>query len=394
MSDTVEYAAIEALWDAAHIAGLGAITTQLLSGYTMGANCSTGSSAGCIYGYDSSPKGTRAVRNGIFWFVFDLPGIDLQTTGLEARVTHSGVDASAFFVSEWLWWGQSFTSTAAFVAAFRAGQLTVPPAGAVPATARVSSFEKTTATSSPSPPQLGPQHFEPAGRRFAVQGSHVTWMKWSFAFGVRATAGLGLFNVLFGGERIAYEISLQEAGAFYSGARTSALQQQTMYLDSSWSMGMLSLELLPGVDCPRNALMLPTTQYTSSGPATVEGSVCIFEHDTATPLRRHYEMATGDTSAHYGSWAGGLQGHVLVVRTVTTVYNYDYIIDMLFNRNGVIEVAVTPAGYPQATYYNAADPTTASVGNPMTRWMMGTAHDHFFNYKARALLRLRCCAGC
>ena len=38
------------------------------------------------------------------------------------------------------------------------------------------------------------------------------------AFGERVTAGLALYNVKFRNQRIAYEISLQEAGAFYRRA--------------------------------------------------------------------------------------------------------------------------------------------------------------------------------
>lgn len=379
-SDIVEYALMSPIFDEAFAAGVGNITRQLLDGYDVSATCGEGISSGCLLWMDSAPKGTRETRNTMFWFVFDLPGVDLAPTGLEARLDHTGLDSTQWSITEWLWWGQSFNSTAAFVSAWQAGQLTVPPNGFVPANISLSSFEPRGA---PMPPkgQIGAQHYEPNGHRFSVQGSHVRWLKWDFSFNIRDTSGMGLFNIKYAGNRVAYEVSLQEAGAFYSGAHTSAMQQHTMYMDTAWSMGNLALELIAGIDCPMHAQLLPMVHYTNSGPYTIQNSVCVFEWDSAMPLRRHYEAAFDDMETMYGSWAAGVQSSVLVVRSISTVYNYDYVFDYLFYRNGVMEVAVTPTGYPQATYYNAADPTTKLVGNPLSPHIMGTVHDHLFNYK-------------
>jgi hypothetical protein len=48
--------------------------------------------------------------------------------------------------------------------------------------------------------------------------------------------------------------------------------------------------------------------------------VCVFELSLGQPLLRHWTDA-GGSPAYYGA----VQGSTLVVRTMSTVYNYDYI---------------------------------------------------------------------
>ena len=52
--------------------------------------------------------------------------------------------------------------------------------------------------------------FHPQGARFRVQGSQVTSSLWTFSFGHGAFSGPRISYIQFQGERLAYEISLQE----------------------------------------------------------------------------------------------------------------------------------------------------------------------------------------
>ena len=69
----------------------------------------------------------------------------------------------------------------------------------------------------PSKPLRPPQLVEPDGKRYTVSGRHVEYMTWSFDFRLRSSTGVQLFDISFDGQRIVYELSLQEAAAFYSG---------------------------------------------------------------------------------------------------------------------------------------------------------------------------------
>lgn len=96
-----QYGFLYSVFYDAHAQGVGELTRTFLSGYTMDAECGTdasagGPSSGCLIASDGSPKGTREVRSTIFWFLYALPGNDLQPTGLEARVWHTGFNTSAW----------------------------------------------------------------------------------------------------------------------------------------------------------------------------------------------------------------------------------------------------------------------------------------------------------
>jgi primary-amine oxidase len=66
---------------------------------------------------------------------------------------------------------------------------------------------------------VGAVSFEPYGRRFSIEvGNRVTWLGWSLYVGYLPHYGPRYMDVRFKGERIAYEISMQEALACKWGA--------------------------------------------------------------------------------------------------------------------------------------------------------------------------------
>ncbi|XP_053715552.1 amiloride-sensitive amine oxidase [copper-containing] [Synchiropus splendidus] len=219
----------------------------------------------------------------------------------------------------------------------------------------------------------GPKLVEPAGPRYHIDGNFVEYAGWSFAYRVRSSAGLQVFDVRFNGERIAYEISLQEAIAFYAGDTPAAMQ--TKYIDAGWLMGASSFELAPGIDCPEIATFVDLYHhYDTDKPIRFKNALCIFEMNTAMPLRRHFNS---DFSGGY-NFFGGLENTVLVLRTTSTVYNYDYIWDFLFYQNGVMEVKVSATGYIHATFFT---PNGIQYGSKVYDYVLGNLHTHLIHYK-------------
>jgi primary-amine oxidase len=119
----------------------------------------------------------------------------------------------------------------------------------------------------------------------------------------------------FRGERIIYELSPQEAMAQYSGIDPH--QASTVWLDRAFGMGSNVRELILGYDCPADAILLNATVH-ESGSSTRRNAICIFESDKHIPLSRHTERGK--------NVMGAVRGHELVVRTISTVGNYDYIV--------------------------------------------------------------------
>ncbi|NWT95487.1 AOC1 oxidase, partial [Urocynchramus pylzowi] len=196
---------------------------------------------------------------------------------------------------------------------------------------------------------------------------------WSLAFRLRSSAGLQLFDVRFGGERVAYELSVQEAIAFYGGHSPAAMQ--TKYMDAGWAMGASSYELARGVDCPETAAFLDAHHLLDAdGPVRFPHALCVFELPTGVPLRRHFDS---DFQGGFHFYAG-LEGRALVLRTTSTVYNYDYIWDVLLYPNGVLETKVHATGYIHATFYT---PEGRRYGSRVHSHLLGNIHTHLVHYK-------------
>ena len=70
--------------------------------------------------------------------------------------------------------------------------------------------------------------------------------------------------------------------------------------------------------------------------------------------------------------------NVLILRTISTIFNYDYINDYLFYPNGVIQARVSTSGYVQATFWTSHE---SPYGTKIHRGLAGTIHDHMLHYK-------------
>lgn len=85
---------------------------------------------------------------------------------------------------------------------------------------------------------------------------------------------------------------------------------------------------------------------------------------TDTPILRHYSSAFG--------FYGAVPGAQLVVRMISTVYNYDYIQDLRMSVDGTVDVKVVTTGYVQATAFRPFYP--AEYGFPLFTNVSGEGH--------------------
>lgn len=98
-------------------------------------------------------------------------------------------------------------------------------------------------------------------------------------------AGITFHDIRFRGNRIVYELSLQEQYVAYSGYGGAG---QVVYFDSYFGIGMASFPLKRGIDCPESAEYMSSTNMGLSG-TIVESidAICIFEEDSQTTEWRH-----------------------------------------------------------------------------------------------------------
>jgi len=165
----------------------------------------------------------------------------------EFYVNHAGNDQSKWRVEKLLYNGQLFNSTEELIDAYDNGKLVKTFLPAPKGKDKLFSTYERRGKQQPSKPSRGPEQYEPDGKRYSVQGRHIEYMNWAFDFRIDSSTGLQVFDIRFGGERIAYEISLQEAIATYTGYFPT--QMGNNFLDGSYMMGARSYDLLQGMFC-------------------------------------------------------------------------------------------------------------------------------------------------
>ncbi|XP_009992429.1 PREDICTED: membrane primary amine oxidase-like [Chaetura pelagica] len=270
----------------------------------------------------AAPRGFQS-GDRITWFVMfqNVSGFFLHPVGLEVLVDHSSLDMSRWAVSKVFYNGQYYTDMVQLESAYVQGRIRVEKA-------------------------------------------------WSFAFGMSVNTGLRLFDIRHKGERVAYEISVQEALSVYGSNCPGGMS--TRYMDGSFGIGRYTSPLVRGVDCPYLATYLDVHYLAHSQvPQVSKNALCIFEQNLGSPLRRHYSNLQ---SLYYG----GLVNSALVVRSITTVGNYDYVWDFIFYQSGAIEGKVRATGYASSSFLHGDG---LRYGSRVWEHTLGTVHTHSINYK-------------
>ena len=94
-------------------------------------------------------------------------------------------------------------------------------------------------------------------------------------------------------------------------AGNDPLQASTAWLDRHFGMGRSVRDMLPGYDCPHEAVFLPATTHSGVGSVHVPRAICIFEQDSGKPITRHTGYAEGEF--------GAVKGYTLTIRSISTV---------------------------------------------------------------------------
>jgi primary-amine oxidase len=223
----------------------------------------------------------------------------------------------------------------------------------------------------------------PAGPNFTRDGNMVQWNKWSFHYRMDPRAGLILSLVRYqdqGRQRmVLYRGSLAEMFVPYMDP-DPAWSFRT-YMDvGEYGFGPLSLPLARGSDCPADATFLNAVLPDEAGkPVERDGVICLFERAAAAPLWRHAEIVNNTYA--------GRPAVELVMRTIPSVGNYDYVIDWVLTEAGAIRIDVGATGIDEVKGVSAqtmADPAAATDtahGTLVAPGLVGVNHDHFLSFR-------------
>ena len=147
-----------------------------------------------------------------------------------------------------------------------------------------------------------------------------------------------------------------------------------------YGFGQLASSLQPGVDCPGDAVLLHPTMPSETGvPYVARSAICVFERRPGAPLWRHAETLNKTYT--------GAAAVELVVRTIPTVGNYDYVLDWVFSPVGEIRVEVGATGYAAVKGWRPRSGRTRRLRQGMDTGalvapnLVAVHHDHFLSFR-------------
>lgn len=222
---------------------------------------------------------------------------------------------------------------------------------------------------------------EPDGKNYTITGRDVQWHNWKFHIGLDSRTGLQLSTVTFNDKGVDRKIMYQGnlGGMVVPYGDPDMGWYFKSYLDSGeYGMGTLTSPLEKYTDAPENAVFLDATIPDYQGkPYTIPNAIAIFER-YAGPEFKHQEMGQKNVST---------ERRELVVRWVSTIGNYDYIFDWVFQPNGTIGIDAGASGIEAVKGVLAktmSDPTAKEdtrFGTLIDHNIVGTTHQHIYNFR-------------
>jgi primary-amine oxidase len=216
-----------------------------------------------------------------------------------------------------------------------------------------------------------------------VNNGVMRWGNWSFHYRLDRRAGLIVSVVQYrdgGRDRmVLYRGSLAELFVPYMDADPNWAFRAWFDVGEN-DFGFMASPLKPGIDCPAGAAFLDAVLADSRGEPRVGKSViCLFERDTGAPLWRH----AGGASKGFA----GEPAIELVLRTIETLGNYDYIIDWVLGEAGVIRIEAGATGIDMVKGVAARQMADPSAGKDTQTGMLvapnlvAVNHDHFLSFR-------------
>ncbi|KAI3866367.1 hypothetical protein MKX03_029623 [Papaver bracteatum] len=221
-------------------------------------------------------------------------------------------------------------------------------------------------------------------RCIAIDGHFVSWANWKFhiSFDVRAGLIISLASI-YDQEKekfrhVLYKGFTSELFTPYMDP-TEEWYYRTIFDAGEFGLGQYASQLEPLKDCPANAVFIDGYYAGQDGkPVEIKNVFCVFEKYAGDIMWRHAETSIP------GKVIREVRKDVtLVARMVSTVGNYDYIIDWEFQQSGSIKVEVDLTGIlgMKATEYTHKDQIKEDIfGTLLADYTVGVYHDHFITY--------------
>ncbi|RSL51969.1 hypothetical protein CEP53_008257 [Fusarium sp. AF-6] len=216
------------------------------------------------------------------------------------------------------------------------------------------------------------QVIQPEGPSFKIRGNHMNWEKWSFRVGFNYREGMTLHDICYDGRSLFYRLSLAEMFVPYGDPRAPYPRKAAFDLGNDGA-GINANNLQLGCDCLGTIKYFDGYHNTSSGePMKLPNVICCHEQDDGI-LWKHTNPRTGNAVV--------TRSRILVLQTIITVSNYEYIFAFHFCQDasifyevratGILSTAPTEVGLKEATPY----------GTVVAPGVLAPYHQHLFSLR-------------
>lgn len=211
---------------------------------------------------------------------------------------------------------------------------------------------------------------QPEGPSFTTEGNLLKWEKWHIRVGFNYREGLTLHDVRYGGHSLFYRLSLSEMFVPYGDPRAPYTRKAAFDLGNDGA-GCNANNLQLGCDCLGHIKYFDGWHVTASGdPIKLPNAVCCHEIDDGI-LWKHTNFRTGNAVV--------ARSRVLVLQTIITVSNYEYIFAFYFGQDASLQYEVRATGIVSTVPISVGD--KVPFGTTVAPGVMAPYHQHLFSLR-------------
>lgn len=218
---------------------------------------------------------------------------------------------------------------------------------------------------------MKPYHVvQPQGPSFKTDGNLVSWEKWTMRVGFNYREGLTLHDIRYDDRSLFYRMSLSEMFVPYGDPRSPFPRKGAFDLGNDGA-GINANNLRLGCDCLGVIKYFDGWHNTMTGePVKLPNVVCCHEQDDGI-LWKHTNFRTQNAVV--------TRSRILVLQTIITVSNYEYIFAFHFGQDASIHYEVRATGILSTCPINIGD--SVGYGTVVAPGVLAPYHQHLFSLR-------------
>ncbi|XWW93085.1 hypothetical protein V2A60_001013 [Cordyceps javanica] len=214
------------------------------------------------------------------------------------------------------------------------------------------------------------QVVQPDGPSFQVEGNRLEWENWSFRVGFNYREGLTLHDIRYDGRSLFYRLSLSEMFVPYGDPRAPYARKAAFDLGNDGA-GINANNLQLGCDCLGTIKYFDAYHNTPAGGAMkMPNVVCCHEQDDGI-LWKHTNFRTKNPVV--------ARSRILVLQTIITVSNYEYIFAWHFGQDASIFYEIRATGILSTVPTDIDVNEKIPYGTVVAPGVLAPYHQHLFS---------------